>query len=175
MTRLERTLAATFQAARWTDGPACPRCFDGADVLRVKRLPNGLWQLHCRCCRYAFSELVGTPLEGSGAALAQWALVVLAGERALGQTAARALGLNRHTLAAMHAKLTDSRLAARWAASLRAAGVTPARLARWLADRATRRRAALPPWRRALRRAPALAPARWESATAPSRTAAEAP
>ncbi len=66
MTALERQLGTTFRAARWatSDGEAvCRKCFDGADLERVK--PSAAddpavriyW---CAVCHWRFSDLTDT-------------------------------------------------------------------------------------------------------------------
>jgi transposase-like protein len=72
----ERSLASPFdndtaarallERLRWPDGPQCPRCGSGGDLVFLiggekHSHRDGLYQ--CKPCRKSFSVTVGTPLE----------------------------------------------------------------------------------------------------------------
>lgn len=65
-----------FEAMRWADGAACPRCGD-VDVYQMqdsnsnKRQANYRWR--CRGCKKQFTVRVGTILEDSAVPLQAWA------------------------------------------------------------------------------------------------------
>lgn len=159
MARPSRSLAEriieTCRRAHWPEthgAPICPRCGDGEDVVSDGDRRHGLRAYRCRAHRYGFSDLTGTPMQGTQLPLLPWALILLL-EREGGDMpeAVRACGLNRHTVTAMREKLAASAMAQRWALQLRAARVTAAQLlaeasrAHWERLAANRHRGGGPP------------------------------
>ena len=66
----EAAARAWFEAARWPNGPVCPRCKGTKAYVIKKRL--GLYR--CATCRRDFSVTIGTIMERSHAKLTQWAV-----------------------------------------------------------------------------------------------------
>lgn len=68
----EAACRAWFEAARWPDGAACPRCASTA----VRRVRTRVAQFSCGNCRYRFSVTSGTPLHGTHLPLRTWLLAL---------------------------------------------------------------------------------------------------
>jgi transposase-like protein len=108
--------------------PICPSCHDGKDIRFEPPSRVGdpeIRRYRCMCCVRRFSDLHGTPLEGTRSPLRTWALVLLSGsldtsERALGVLT----GVERHHLRAMAAKLKGTLTAQLWGGTLHSAGIT---------------------------------------------------
>lgn len=71
----ERAAVEFFEAMRWEDCPACPRCGD-VDVRQMQdkegnRNARYLWR--CKGCKKQFTVRVGTIMEDSGLPLTVWA------------------------------------------------------------------------------------------------------
>jgi transposase-like protein len=133
MTALDRTLATTFRAARWaaTNGnPACPDCFDGADLEKPTPDPftPELSRYRCTVCCRKFSDVKGTAFKGrSPAPLAILALLVLVPDprQIEGLSPQEVL---RHW--ATVERIRRSAMATAWRGELARAKITPARLAK---------------------------------------------
>jgi hypothetical protein len=120
---VDTQLAEHFRAARWADSggePSCPKCFDGRDVRQGYRPLKGQPHLrvyHCRCCKYFFSDRIGTPLEHTVCPLAIWAFILLGG------TPPEAIGKTQKwiqlTLRVRDKQMTDSSIVKRWLATLK--------------------------------------------------------
>jgi hypothetical protein len=134
-------LAASFRAARWAASggqPACPKCYDGQDVrpgYPCTEARRELGRYFCACCKYAFGDATGTPLAHTSRPLLLWAYVALGGTWEELGLAGAANKWKRDDLRDMRRRLAGSETSARWAAALRAAGFTPARLARAISRR----------------------------------------
>jgi transposase-like protein len=59
-----------FEAARWPDGPICPKCGSTKHYMTKKA---GLYRCAAPTCRKDFTVMTGTIMERSHAKLAQWA------------------------------------------------------------------------------------------------------
>lgn len=149
MTALERQLGDTFRAARAqaaSDGwPCCARCFDGADVrpgfTPLRRHPN-VQKYFCAVCRYEFSDLTGSPLQGHDRPLLLWAFLLLAGDP-------RDIVWDRYSsevkaLTRAGSTLAETSLGQAWRAALSEHGLTSARLipplTQWVRSRRARSR-----------------------------------
>lgn len=62
---------AWFEAARWPNGPVCPRC-KGTEYFATKI--EGRYRCKTKTCRKDFTVMVGTVMERSHAKLTQWAV-----------------------------------------------------------------------------------------------------
>ena len=88
MTALDRQLAKTFRAARWSASnglPICPDCFDGNDLdtPTPDPLTPGLSRYRCTVCKTEFSDVKGTVFQTTKpVSLALWAYLVLLGDPA---------------------------------------------------------------------------------------------
>src|SRR5665213_2998449 len=60
-----------FEAARWPNGPVCPRC-GSKDHFKTKI--EGRYRCKAKACRKDFTVMVGTVMERSHAKLTQWAV-----------------------------------------------------------------------------------------------------
>lgn len=131
MTALDRQLVTTFRAARWatTHGtPACPDCFDGADLAKPMpdRFTPELARYRCTVCCRNFRDVSGTPFKGrSPAPLVLLALLVLVPDprRIEGLSPQE---VSRHWGTAERIRRSD--MAAAWKRELVHAKITPARL-----------------------------------------------
>jgi hypothetical protein len=135
MTTLDKQLAQTFRAARWgaTGQPACPSCFDGADLATptADPLTPGLSRYRCTVCNQDFSDVKDTVFATrKPVPLALWAYVVLLGDprRIDGFTDREVARCSDLTARAKHAPLWGL-----WRAELEQAGITVERLRRALA------------------------------------------
>lgn len=131
MTALDRQLAKTFRAVRWTcptGGPVCPDCFDGLDLATPAPDPltPGLSRYRCAVCKTEFSDVKGTVFQTSRPVpLALWAYLVLLGDPA------RLDGLTSRQVKRcwdVFAKIKLSPFALNWRAELEAVGVTAERM-----------------------------------------------
>jgi hypothetical protein len=149
MTALERQVGDTFRAARATAAsegwPSCAKCFDGEDVrpgfTPLRRHPN-IRRYYCAVCRYEFSDLTGSPLQGHDRPLLLWAYLLLDGDP-------RDIAYDRYSsepsvLTRSGSKLAETPLGVAWRAGLTAVGVTAAKLVvplkRWVLARRARSR-----------------------------------
>jgi transposase-like protein len=67
----EAAARAWFEAARWPNGPVCPRC-GSTDHFKAKI--EGRYRCKAKACRKDFTVMVGTVMERSHAKLTQWAV-----------------------------------------------------------------------------------------------------
>src|ERR1700760_4324022 len=65
-----------FEAARWPNGPVCPRC-GSTDHFKTKI--EGRYRCKAKGCRKDFTVMVGTVMERSHAKLTQWAVAFTMG------------------------------------------------------------------------------------------------
>jgi len=136
----DERIAAALRAAHWPDSqghPTCPRCYDGADLKpnpqRLRKNP-AIRVYFCACCLYAFSDLVGTPLEGTILSIRVWAqaAVIMFTHKVLSLKPGWEI-LTRHRqrqLWSMQKRLAPSKFAVRWAKQLQAAGLACGELSR---------------------------------------------
>jgi transposase-like protein len=71
----ESAARTVLEALRWPDGPRCPRCGSGSDLVFLiggekHSHRDGLYQ--CKPCRKSFSVTVRTPLERLRIPLSTW-------------------------------------------------------------------------------------------------------
>jgi transposase-like protein len=67
----EAAARAWFEAARWPNGPVCPRC---GSLDHFKTKIDGRYRCKAKACRKDFTVMVGTVMERSHAKLTQWAV-----------------------------------------------------------------------------------------------------
>jgi transposase-like protein len=67
----EAAARAWFEAARWPNGPVCPRC---GSKGHFKTKIEGRYRCKAKGCRKDFTVMVGTVMERSHAKLTQWAV-----------------------------------------------------------------------------------------------------
>jgi transposase-like protein len=67
----EDAARAWFEAARWPNGPICPRCKGEKHYATKKR---GVYRCGVPACRKDFTVMTGTVMERSHAKLTQWAV-----------------------------------------------------------------------------------------------------
>ncbi len=135
MTALDRTLAATFRAARWgqTGGkPGCPDCFDGDDLAQPipDPLTPGLSRYRCTVCHTEFSDVKGTVFHTvKPVPLALWAYLVLLGDPAIldGITSSQV-----RRLWVLDAKIKQTWLTNTWRLNLENARITSERVRKYL-------------------------------------------
>ena len=131
MTPLDRTLAKTFRAVRWTcptGGPVCPDCFDGLDL--EKSVPDpltpGLSRYRCGVCKTKFSDVKGTVFQTANPwPLDLWAYLVLLGDPG------RLQDRTERTIRRMwelSLRIKGQPLTLAWRAELESAGITAERL-----------------------------------------------
>lgn len=137
MSNLDKQLAQTFRAVRWSESggkPVCPDCFDGDDLASATPDPltPGLSRYHCTVCSRDFSDVRGTRLYTlKPVPLTLWAYLVLHGDP-------RLAGLDEPQVQRcfdLVVKLKGYGLAASWREQLEAAGITADRLRRVLTRR----------------------------------------
>lgn len=133
MTALDRTLATTFRAARWAStagNPACPDCFDGADLEKPTPDPftPELSRYRCTVCCRKFADVKGTVFQvRSPAPLAILAHLVLVRDPRLID------GLSPQEVSRywpIVERIRRSTMAAAWRRELERSQITPARLAK---------------------------------------------
>jgi transposase-like protein len=135
MTALDRTLAQTFRAARWSvsgGSPVCPDCFDGLDLEKPvpDPLTPGLSRYRCHVCTTEFSDVKETVFYTSKPwPLACWAYLVLLGDPAVLRDRRE-----RWTRRAweLSAKIKGRPLTLAWRGQLEEAGITAERLRKYL-------------------------------------------
>jgi transposase-like protein len=136
MTQLEKQLAQTFRAVRWSESggnPVCPDCFDGEDL--AKPLPDpltpGLSRYHCTVCTRMFSDVRGTVFATrTPVSLTLWAYLVLLGDPR------RIEGITAREIKRCYGLVAVSKFAplrGLWQAQMTEAGLTVERLRRALA------------------------------------------
>src|SRR3990170_4187318 len=67
----ERTCFWLLHRLRWSEGPLCPRC---GSQSYWRMMEHGRPEYRCRVCRYHYSLLTGTELEGTRLPLTKWVL-----------------------------------------------------------------------------------------------------
>ena len=72
----EAAARAWFEAARWPNGPVCPRC---KGVVYHQTKIEGRYRCKTKGCRKDFTVTVGTVMERSHAKLTQWAVAFTMG------------------------------------------------------------------------------------------------
>ena len=75
----EAAARAWFEAARWPNGPICPRC---SSKEHFKTKIEGRYRCKAKGCRKDFTVMVGTVMERSHAKLTQWAVAFTMGAAA---------------------------------------------------------------------------------------------
>ena len=68
----DRKAERVFEAARWPNGPVCPKCGLGSSVIPRKSRKPQPW--YCRCCRSYFSVTTGTLMHGSHIPIRFWGM-----------------------------------------------------------------------------------------------------
>jgi hypothetical protein len=75
MTNLsEAQCRAIFEAARWPNGPVCPKCGATRQASRLSTRPGLYACKACRNCQYSVTS--GTPLHGTRVTLAHWTRLI---------------------------------------------------------------------------------------------------
>ena len=67
----ETAARAWFEAARWPDGPVCPKCGSLKKPYATKKI--GVYRCAEKECRKDYTVMTGTVMERSHAKLTQWA------------------------------------------------------------------------------------------------------
>lgn len=135
MTALDRQLAKTFRAARWSASnglPVCPDCFDGIDLEKPgpDPLTPGLARYRCGVCHTEFSDVKGTVFQTSKPwPLDLWAYLVLLGDP--GCLADRTERTKRR-MWELASKIKGLPLTVGWRARLEAENITSERLRKYL-------------------------------------------
>ncbi|MCS6302332.1 MAG: hypothetical protein H8K07_01500 [Nitrospira sp.] len=149
MTALERQVGDTFRAARTaaanSQWPSCARCFDGEDVragyTQLRWHPN-VRKYYCAVCRYEFSDLTGSPLQGHDRPLLLWAFLLLNGDPR--DIVWDRYGSEVNALKRAVATLAEASLGNAWREALGVAGLTTAKLIpplkQWVQSRRARSR-----------------------------------
>jgi transposase-like protein len=105
----ENAARAWFEAARWPNGPICPKC-KGAKHYATKKV--GVYRCAASTCRKDFTVMTGTVMERSHAKLTQWAMAFyLAASSKKGFSAKqleRALGCEYNTAWFLHHRVMEA-------------------------------------------------------------------
>lgn len=136
MTKLERQLAETFRAARWSESdgrPVCPGCYDQRSVVADQPPRSGqpgLQTYSCRDCHTRWSDVSGTVLTRSSRPLREWAIALLIDRATCDWRYLRhATGCNAREIRRLRQRWDEgSRLGPIWTKGLTATGLTLERL-----------------------------------------------
>jgi hypothetical protein len=137
MSSLDKQLAQTFRAARWSESggkPVCPQCFDGEDLQPAVPNPRtpGLSRYHCRVCCFAFTDVNRTVYQSiKPVSIVLWAYLTLHGDPRLLEWSEK----ETQRCFDLVARIKGKTLAAAWREQLEAAGITTDRLRRALIRR----------------------------------------
>src|SRR5579872_6990431 len=105
----ENAARAWFEAARWPNGPVCPKCGSAKHYVTKK---VGVYRCAASACRKDFTVMTGTVMERSHAKLTQWAAAFhLAASSKKGFSAHqlhRALGCQYNTAWFLHHRVMEA-------------------------------------------------------------------
>lgn len=105
----EEAARAWFEAARWPDGPYCPKC-GAVEPYNIKK--TGVYRCRAKECRKDFTVMTGSVMERSHAKLTQWAVAFfMAASSKKGFSAHqlhRALGCQYNTAWFLHHRVMEA-------------------------------------------------------------------